>query len=95
MQPSPTFTGMRMLRFVAGYQRANGGVSPTLDECAAGLGLRGKSGAYRILAMLEERGLIRRSHFRHRAIELLVEVTVPAAPDGAPLFAAPLRAAST
>jgi SOS-response transcriptional repressor LexA len=88
----PTPRGLQMLRYVAGYQRAHGGVSPSLDECAAGLGLNGKSGASRMLALLEDRGLIRRLPNRARAIELLVDVSIPTAPDDAPLHAVPLAA---
>lgn len=92
MRLSPTQRGLQLLRFVAGYQRAHGGVSPSLQECADGLGLTGKSNAFRLLVQLEERGLVRRIYNRHRAIELLVDVPVPTAPDGAPLHQVPLPA---
>ena len=52
-----------------------------------GVGLRSKSGVARLLDGLEERGLIRRPVQTARAIEILVDVSIPRAPDGAPLRA--------
>lgn len=92
MQISPTPRGLQLLRYIAGYQRAHGGVSPSLDECAAALGVHGKSNAWRLLAQLEERGLVRRAYGRARSIRLLVDVPVPTAPDGAPLHQVPMPA---
>ena len=56
----------------------------------AGVGLKTASSAARLLDRLAERGLIRRARYFERSIEVLAPVTVPRAPDGAPLFAVPL-----
>jgi SOS-response transcriptional repressor LexA len=86
------------LRFIAGYQLAHDGVSPSMRDIAGGLGLHGavgwKSGVSWLLNKLEERGAIRRMRFHVRAIEVLVPVTVPRAPDGAALFAVPMPEAA-
>ena len=50
---------------------AEHGVSPTFQEIADGLGLRSKCSVHRLISGLEERGVIRRMHFRERAIELV------------------------
>ena len=47
------------------------GVSPSFKEMADGVGLRSTSGVHRRILELEERGFIRRLHFRVRAIEVL------------------------
>ena len=78
------------LRFIVGYQDAHDGISPTTEEIGAAIGLTSRSGASRLLTCLEERGRIRRLPNRARAIEVLVGVPVPRAPDGAPLYAVPL-----
>lgn len=80
----------RLLRFIAGYQAAHGGVSPTLEECGRGCGLKGKSGVHNVICRLEDRGAINRLHHRNRAIKLLVPVSIPSI-DNAPLYAVPLR----
>mgnify|MGYP001028705552 CR=1 FL=1 len=82
----PTARQLEALRWIRGYQLAHGGVSPRLADIAAALGLQAKSGAHRVLEALEDRGLIRRLKNRERAIEILVPVAVPHAPDGRPLF---------
>ena len=58
------------LEFIKGYI-ASTGVSPTFQEIATAVNLRSKSGVHRLVAGLEERGLIRRRHYRERAIELM------------------------
>lgn len=80
-----------LLRFIAGNQAAHGGVSPTMDECARGLGLKARSGIHRQLELLEERGAISRLPWHVRAIEVLVPVSIPSI-DSAPLYAVPMRA---
>jgi repressor LexA len=47
------------------------GVSPSFDEMAAALGLASKSGVFRIITALEERGFLARRHKRARALEVL------------------------
>lgn len=81
-----------LLRFIAGYQAANGGVSPSVRECARGIGCA-PAKAHQLLRGLEERGAIRRLPHRERAIDVLEPVAIPMV-DGVPLFAVPLRASS-
>jgi SOS-response transcriptional repressor LexA len=81
----------RLLRFIAGYQAAHGGISPTMDECARGCGLKGRSAIQRQLELLEERGAVRRIRFHVRAIDVLAPVSIPSI-DNAPLYAVPMRA---
>lgn len=45
--------------------------SPTYDEIAAALGLASKSGVYRLVTALEERGRVRKWPDRARSIEIL------------------------
>lgn len=77
------------LRFIAGYQEAHDGISPTHAHIRDALGLASKSGVVRVLDALENRGCIRRLRYRQRAIEVVSNVTIPRAPDGAPLFFVP------
>lgn len=60
----------RLLAFLRDYYERSG-VMPTLSEMTEGLGLQGKSGAFRLLRGLEVRGHIRRMPNRNRAIELI------------------------
>ena len=83
---APTPGQLRLLRFVAGYQLARNGVSPSFNEMARGLQLASRGQIVRYLEGLEERGWIRRLPRRARAIDLLAPPTLPRAPDGAPLF---------
>lgn len=81
-----------LLRFIAGYQAAHGGVSPSVRECAAGIG-SSPAKAHKLLCGLEERGSIRRLRQRERAIDVLEPIAIPM--DGnVPLYAVPLRASS-
>ena len=73
------------LRFIAGFQLANSGVSPSLAEIKEGLGIKGCSNTEGLLKGLEERGWIRRMPGNARAIEVLHPLPVPRSPDGAPL----------
>lgn len=73
-----------LLRFIAGFQAARG-YSPTFDEMADGLGLKSKGCVARLADGLEERKAIRRLPDRARAIEVLVPVSIPRAPDGGAL----------
>jgi len=67
------------LQIIAGYQRDNGGVSPTCEEIRAKLGnLRSKSAVQRLLVGLERRGLIRRLFRCARAIEIMPGAIPPA-----------------
>lgn len=82
----PTPRQLDLLRFIAGYLEAHGGVAPTFVEMVAGIGASSNAGVFSLLASLEERGLLRRMPGKDRAIELLVDVPIPRAPDGAPLY---------
>lgn len=60
-----------LLAFLRKFSSENGGVMPSFDQMATGLGLRSKASIARILDGLEECGLIRRRGTKHRAIEIL------------------------
>ncbi len=47
------------------------GVSPSYEEMKEALGLRSKSGIYRLISSLEERGFLRRMPYKARALEIL------------------------
>lgn len=77
-----------LLRFIDGYQKANGGASPSYQEMAGSLGLSAKSGAYRLMMGLIERGFVRRDLGRRaRCIEI---IKMPDASE----VAAPLKTTS-
>lgn len=86
----PTPRQLALLRFIAGYQRAHDGVSPSLRECAVGIGSWGKSNVHQAMVDCERRGLIRRLPGKQRAIELLIALPIPLM-DAAPLYAVRLR----
>lgn len=80
-----------LLRFIRGFQIANGGVSPSVRECMRGLGLSRPSGIQRMMIGLEERGAIRTLNSRARAIEVQLPVPFPSI-DGSPLYVVPVVA---
>ncbi|QZP06829.1 hypothetical protein [Caenibius sp. WL] len=79
-----------LLRFIAGYQRAYDGISPSYAEMCGALGLASRQNVIRLINGLQERGHVHRLTGRARAIQILTPVAVPCAPDGAPLFAVPM-----
>lgn len=79
-----------LLRYIAGYQEAHDGVSPSFAECQKAIGASSKSVISRLMIGLAERGHIRRLRERARAIEIIAAPTIPRAPDGAPLFVVPM-----
>jgi len=81
-----------LLRFIAAYQFANDGISPSYRECLAAIGHTGssKSTIHWLMTALEERGHIRRLRGRARAIRILRDVPVSTAPDGTPLIFIPI-----
>ena len=89
------FTPLRrqadLLRYIAGYVEAHGGLSPSYREMAAGVGVASSSAVHSLLNGLEARGRVRRLPYRARAIELLEPVAIPRAADGAPVFFVPIR----
>lgn len=80
---------VRLLRFIAGYLEAHDGVSPRMIDMAQAIGTRSKSAPHRYLEALEDRGWLRRSRGRHRAIEVLKPIAIPRATDGVPLYFIP------
>lgn len=77
----------QLLEFLQASELVNRGVTPSLDEMAAALGLKSKSGIHRILTSLEEQGRIARHYRRART----VIVTDPAAPTADELRGMVLR----
>jgi len=65
-----TLRQKEMLDFIRSYHATNG-IAPTYTEMMAATGRVSKSGVYRVLQALEERGHIRRMKDRARAIELI------------------------
>lgn len=59
------------LNFIVQYQNERGGVSPSLDEIAAGIKASSRANIMRLLIGLEERGFIRRMPGITRAIEVI------------------------
>ncbi|WP_395021569.1 LexA family protein [Dongia sp.] len=60
----------RLLQFL--YEReAQDLPAPSLQEMAAALGLKSKSGVHRLLAGLEERGHVRRTPLRRRSVQVV------------------------
>jgi SOS-response transcriptional repressor LexA len=58
------------IRFIQRYQSEHEGQSPTLQEIAAGLGLKGRSNAQAFVAALEKQGLLTRDSSVARGITL-------------------------
>lgn len=73
------------LRFIAGFLEANG-FGPSRREIGAAIGLKGMETVQSIVDELVDDGAVRTLPGKHRAIELLRQVDIPRAPDGAPLF---------
>lgn len=74
-----------VLRFIAGYLEATGGICPTQREIGEGTGITSRSHLSRSVAALEERGCIRRVPGKHQSMEVLVNVPIPRGPAGEPL----------
>lgn len=83
---SVTARQREILCFIAGYQAAHDGVSPSHKEIGAALGFVSTSVVNRLLVGLEQTGMIHRLRQRARAIRVLEPVSIPRAPDGAPLY---------
>src|SRR3546814_5654733 len=62
---------LETLAYIDAYQQASGGVSPSFAEIRDRLGLEARSGVFRLVDALEERGHIRRLRHRARAIEVI------------------------
>lgn len=72
------------LRFILGYQEANG-VPPVLKEIAEGISCRSLNAAFQLVEGLEKRGAVIRTAAQWRGINVLRPIAIPRAPDGAPL----------
>ena len=90
---SATPRQLDLLRFIHGYQLAHGGVSPTLDECGAGIGLKARSGVHRLICGLQERGYLRTLPGRARAMAVIAPPAIPTI-AGTPLYVVPLGVAA-
>jgi SOS-response transcriptional repressor LexA len=75
-----------ILRFIRGYVETNG-LYPSLREIGAGIGSKSLGNIQQWLTDLVREGHMRRLPAKERAIELQVDITIPRAPDGAPLYA--------
>lgn len=75
-----------VLRYVAGYLDAHGGISPSYQEIGDALGINSKFNVSRKINGLEAAGALRRLRGTFRAIDLLDTVPIPRTPEGAPLY---------
>ena len=57
--------------FIEAYAEEHGKITPTFEEIAVAMDLRSRSGVYRLLEGLEERGYIVRMPRRARSIQLV------------------------
>lgn len=61
----------QLFRYLESYMSGPGSVAPSFDEIATAVDLKSKSNVVRLLDALEERGYIRRTRGRARAIEIV------------------------
>lgn len=59
------------LRFIHQHQAAHGGVSPSYDEIASGIGISSRGRVGLLIDQLEDRGRIKRLPNRSRAITII------------------------
>ena len=64
------------LSFVRGFERRHG-YTPSFREIAAGMGFKSTSNASRLLTLLEERGVLKRTPHRRRAIQIIEPCICP------------------
>ena len=57
--------------FIDGHLTRTGGISPSYDEIAEGLGVASKSSAWRLVSALRERGYISQMRGRVRSFSIL------------------------
>lgn len=76
-----------LLKYIGDFIAQNNGVVPSYGEMKTAMNMKSKSGIYRMIIALEERGLIRRLPHRARAIEI---VRYPATPGCCPTCRRPL-----
>lgn len=75
-----------VLRYVAGYLEARDGISPSYADICDALGISSKANLDRRLDEIEASGRLLRMRRRRRAMALPEPVSIPRAPDGAPLY---------
>lgn len=71
MSISTTYKQAKLLDYIETYMARTDGIAPSLDEMKDAMGLVAKSGVFRLLEALEERGKIVRIRKRSRAITIL------------------------
>lgn len=59
-----------LVTFIDAETQRRGGVCPTYEEMAAGIGIKAKSRIHRMLLSCEERGAVKR-HKSHRSVEVI------------------------
>lgn len=72
------------LRFIVGYEEANG-VPPMIGEIAEAIGCRSLNAAFQLVTGLEKRGAVLRAAAQWRGLMVVNPIAIPRAPDGAPL----------
>lgn len=60
-----------VMAFIKAYIASNGGVAPSLDEIAAGIGQKSKGNIHRIVQSLVASGRLRKLDNRSRAMEVI------------------------
>lgn len=80
---------MDVARYLAGFLETHG-YCPSFGEMARGTGMRSKAQVSRCLDVLTGEGMIDRIENRSRAICIARPVSIPRAPDGAPLRVVPM-----
>ena len=76
---------LRVYRYIVGYIAAKG-YAPSYREISRGGGIKGLGGTQETLNDLQRGGWLLRLTNRNRAIEPLVPISIPRAPDGEPLY---------
>ncbi len=84
--PNSVATADDVLRYVAGYLEAHGGVSPSYQDICDALGFYSKCQVNHRMREIEASGRLLRMERRYRAMALTEPVEIPRAPDGAPLY---------
>lgn len=62
--------------FILGYYREHKGLSPTYGEIATAVGLKSRSGAFRLVEQLERKGRVKRLYNVQRSI-VPIETSCP------------------
>ncbi|WP_373690593.1 LexA family protein [Sphingobium sp. DEHP117] len=78
------------MRFITGYIEAHDGASPTFEEMRKGCGMSGRRLLHARIEALVERGAIKRTVGKARAIRVVQPLAIPRSPEGAPLYFVPV-----